>query len=562
MDGSPGTPQLLTNIQFAEAKKGYDRDQVDNFLRELSTKIGELQDMLRQATARAEAAEARAAEATKAKVLAETMADKAKADAAKALEQGPREPANEVEAAAGMLALAQQTAEAAIAAAESRAKDVVAEARTKAAMIVVEVEQEVERIKAAATAEAEAIVTDRATDIEEEVRRLESLRDGLQGDVDLLQGHLDAHRQRLRDGVDALAKLLDDGGFDPIDGGDGGPGSKATKSIFDPSPATTDAADVDVAEPTPVTAEADASADTTARSDEALPVFEFVPEPEPTSMPALNLVAPLGSHTDSSTDGESDGATEFGESGESGDLDHGDATDGDDQDDRQPTAELTIVTLEDLSSGAADDASAFAPSTRVDPESERRAAQIPSLLEAPASLPGPEPAPSPAEPQQAREPEIVLDAPIFRDDPKPAAAADAPAPASIDDDREPEPVEAAQPVAQPVAQPAAEAAPMVIAATGTDGGPSTNSSVINLTAARLFGEPVVEGEQTQAFDVLADDAAPRLTLQRTTPAPPGEQSPLGEPDADADAAMRAFFEQDLAKLERDQPKGGRFLRRK
>jgi len=556
MDGSPGTPQLLTNIQFAEAKKGYDRDQVDNFLRELSTKIGELQDMLRQATARAEAAEARAAEATKAKVLADTMADKAKADAAKALEQGPREPANEVEAAAGMLALAQQTAEAAIAAAESRAKDVVAEARTKAAMIVVEVEQEVERIKAAATAEAEAIVTDRATDIEEEVRRLESLRDGLQGDVDLLQGHLDAHRQRLRDGVDALAKLLDDGGFDPIDGGDGGPGSKATKSIFDPStPAATDAADVDVAEPTPVTAEADASADTTARSDEALPVFEFVPEPEPTSIPALNLVAPLGSHTDSSTDGESDEATE---SGESGDLDRVDTTDGDDQDDRKPTAELTIVTLEDLSSSAADDASAFAPSKRVDPESERRAAQIPSLLEAPATLAEPEPAPSPAEPQQAREPEIVLDAPIFRDDPKPAAATDAPAPASIDDDREPEPVEAAQPVAQP----AADAAPMVIAATGTDGGPSTNSSVINLTAARLFGEPVVEGEQTQAFDVLADDAAPRLTLQRTTPAPPGEQSPLGEPDADADAAMRAFFEQDLAKLERDQPKGGRFLRRK
>ena len=40
MDGSP---QLLNNIQFAEAKEGYDRDQVDNFLRELSTKVGELQ---------------------------------------------------------------------------------------------------------------------------------------------------------------------------------------------------------------------------------------------------------------------------------------------------------------------------------------------------------------------------------------------------------------------------------------------------------------------------------------------------------------------------------------
>ena len=69
MDGSP---QLLTNIQFAEAKKGYDRGQVDNFLRELSVKIGELQDMLRQATQRAESAEARATEAAKGRNAAES----------------------------------------------------------------------------------------------------------------------------------------------------------------------------------------------------------------------------------------------------------------------------------------------------------------------------------------------------------------------------------------------------------------------------------------------------------------------------------------------------------
>jgi DivIVA domain-containing protein len=57
MDGSS---PLLTSIEFDEARRGYRREQVDNFLRELSVKIAELQELFRQATERAEAAEARA----------------------------------------------------------------------------------------------------------------------------------------------------------------------------------------------------------------------------------------------------------------------------------------------------------------------------------------------------------------------------------------------------------------------------------------------------------------------------------------------------------------------
>jgi DivIVA domain-containing protein len=49
----------LTNIKFPEARRGYDRDYVDNFLREVAVKIGELQEMLRDAEARAAQAEAK-----------------------------------------------------------------------------------------------------------------------------------------------------------------------------------------------------------------------------------------------------------------------------------------------------------------------------------------------------------------------------------------------------------------------------------------------------------------------------------------------------------------------
>jgi cell division septum initiation protein DivIVA len=526
MDGTPATPQLFANIQFDEAKKGYDREQVRNFLSELSTKIGELQDMLREATVRAESAEAKVAEATKAKVLAETMAEKAKADAAKAgaAPAPAAEPVNQVEAAAGMLALAQQTAEAAIAAAEDRAKDVIADARSKAAMLVVEVEQEVERLKARATEEADALVAGRAEEVEAEVGRLESLRDGLQNDVHVLQSHLDEHRQRLRDGVEALAKLLDDGGFDPVPGGDGGSGPKAASSIFDsPAPAGDADTTIDVTDAAPAIAEADEQAEPSAVEADAttvddaeptLPVIEFVPEPEPAPIPALNLVAALSSHEIEApnaldADGRTDNVT-----GE-----------------HQP-AELTIVTVEDLTSSS--DA-AFAPEA----EPEHLGTHVASLLEAPDVVPVDEAQPV-AEPVPDA-PEVV----------EPAA--------STEPDPEPEPEQAAEPVAEP----AVEAQPVVVAATGTDGATPPSKPVINLTAAKLFGEPSVEGDPTQAFDVLADDTpSPRLTLQRSdTGATPTPQSPLGEPDADADAAMRAFFEQDLAKLERDQPKPGRFRRK-
>ncbi len=212
MDGSP---QLLTNIQFAEAKKGYDRDQVDNFLRELSGKVGELQDMLRLATRRAEAAEVALAEAQKGRSAAEAAAAKAVA-AAKAAPAPPTTPASEIEAATGVLAMAQKTADATVGDAEAKARDIIADARDRAATVVVEVEREAERLKGDANAQADRLVEERVAVIEEDVARLSSQRDGLQLDVDLLRHYLDEHRTKIRAGLDDINRILDQpGGLTP-----------------------------------------------------------------------------------------------------------------------------------------------------------------------------------------------------------------------------------------------------------------------------------------------------------------------------------------------------------
>lgn len=260
-----GTPQLLSNIQFSEAKKGYDRDQVDNFLRELSKKVAELQDMLREAAQRAEAAEAQVSEALKAKSVAESLAQKAQADAIKAREEAaaaPAQPANEIEAASGVLALAQKTAEAAVEEAETKAQALVADGRARAAMMVVEAEQEIVKIRERASKQVDTLVAEKLADVEVEVARLKVERDQLRLDVDHLSGYIEEHRNRLRDGVDELAKLLDE------DAGALRIGQKPDLVAPDePASAPAPAAD------------ADASADTA-------PAREESPAPEPTPEPA------------------------------------------------------------------------------------------------------------------------------------------------------------------------------------------------------------------------------------------------------------------------------------
>jgi hypothetical protein len=87
---------------------------------------------------------------------------------------------------------------------------------------------------------------------------------------------------------------------------------------------------------------------------------------------------------------------------------------------------------------------------------------------------------------------------------------------------------------------------------------AVQSSLIDLTAARLFEDH--GGESTQQFDVLAD-AAPEDAGEGIVSTGSAPSSPLGEPDAQADEAMRAFFEADNRSGEDTGERRG-FLRRK
>ena len=73
MESSSGTPHLLTDVRFSVARKGYDPDEVDNFLERVSAAVAQLQEKLRQATANAEAADGRATEATRAQTLLQVL---------------------------------------------------------------------------------------------------------------------------------------------------------------------------------------------------------------------------------------------------------------------------------------------------------------------------------------------------------------------------------------------------------------------------------------------------------------------------------------------------------
>ena len=89
MESTSGTPHLLTDVRFTVARKGYDPDEVDNFLERVSAAVAQLQEKLRQATANAEAAEGRAAEASRAQTLLQARVDKLESDLAAARSEAP-----------------------------------------------------------------------------------------------------------------------------------------------------------------------------------------------------------------------------------------------------------------------------------------------------------------------------------------------------------------------------------------------------------------------------------------------------------------------------------------
>ncbi|MGZ6340189.1 MAG: DivIVA domain-containing protein, partial [Candidatus Limnocylindrales bacterium] len=203
-----GNPQLLTDVKFSTHRKGYDPDEVDNFLERVSAAVAQLQDKLRQATERAEAADAQVAEARRLQAEAEAAAERART----------QEPGAEgaVAAAGGdaelkkVLLLAQRAADQAVEEANATATRTVADARAKAVNLLAEAEQERDRMLAKARKKADAAAEERARELHEQVTSLDAVRGDLQADVDALSGYLEGERERLRHQLGELTRMVDD----------------------------------------------------------------------------------------------------------------------------------------------------------------------------------------------------------------------------------------------------------------------------------------------------------------------------------------------------------------
>jgi cell division initiation protein len=207
-----GTPHLLTDVKFTERRRGYDPEEVDNFLERVSSAVAQLQDKLRQATARAEEADAKVAEAQRAQALAESELARAGNEVTAVGEApvAPVDPELEAERASKILLMAQRTADATIEDANDTAQQAIADARAKAANLIGEAESEAERLRSEAAREAAELVERQRAAVVKDVKELEEVRSSVQGDVDSLKAHLDEQRARIRRGVEALALVLDD----------------------------------------------------------------------------------------------------------------------------------------------------------------------------------------------------------------------------------------------------------------------------------------------------------------------------------------------------------------
>lgn len=164
------SPKLLTDVQFREQWRGYNPDEVDEFLERVAAGVEELQQRLNEAVERASNAERRLLERSDEDEIRRT------------------------------LVLAQRTAVASM-----------EEARTEADRLVSETEARCRHLVAEAEAQAARLDADIATRRRLELGDLAEQRAALQLDIDHLQGFLEAERNRLADLLRGQVEWIESG---------------------------------------------------------------------------------------------------------------------------------------------------------------------------------------------------------------------------------------------------------------------------------------------------------------------------------------------------------------
>jgi DivIVA domain-containing protein len=188
------TSQAINEAEFSMARRGYDPDQVDEFLEKLAVAVDKQRTALEEARGRAAQAEERAAEAERRlgerpeRVVEAGPSDEDLAAAAERNAELTAEAEAELETLQRTLLLAQKTADATVRDAEEEARRLIAKAED----------------------DARAAEESTRTRLLEEISRLDSDRSSLEADVAALNGHLEEQRRHLRGAIADLERLLTD----------------------------------------------------------------------------------------------------------------------------------------------------------------------------------------------------------------------------------------------------------------------------------------------------------------------------------------------------------------
>jgi cell division initiation protein len=197
------TPQVINEVEFHQKMRGYDPDEVDDFLERVAVAVEQLQERVRQAEQRAAAAEQRAAEGPSRTNEAPSIA---------ASPAAPRNKGDDTEAIRRTLVLAQRTADAAVKEAEDEAKRTLQSAQEQVQRLYAEAQDRARKIVTDAEAEGRKGTEDTRKRLVKEIMTLEETRDALRADQGILERHLDEQRLRLRSSIGALQRVLDDPG--------------------------------------------------------------------------------------------------------------------------------------------------------------------------------------------------------------------------------------------------------------------------------------------------------------------------------------------------------------
>ena len=206
------TPQLIEQIEFSEKFRGYDPDQVDDFLERVGASLAELTAEVAELGNRAERAEA---EAT---MLRESAGAAAPTPPAAGRSMSDEE---EIEQATRTLVLAKRTADAAVGEARDEASKLLALAQAQAEATTRESAAEADRLVREAQGQRDEMLRRAREDAEnefaaqrsrfsDEVRTLEAERSGLSAHVQALESRIGEYRSGIEAAADQMRRVLDD----------------------------------------------------------------------------------------------------------------------------------------------------------------------------------------------------------------------------------------------------------------------------------------------------------------------------------------------------------------